>query len=401
MKFCSHLNQLSKFALFNKSIFTFLQKEVKFTFSPFISWGFLFFALAYSNVTIAQVFDPRVNCINGCNAKDIKAITAALVYPNAPYNQLPTSFSCNNGEPVEVKLAIFLTTSTQKAGLYAYANVRNATTNALITTVSECVSSGALTSVSGVTKVVFTPLITWSCGTAIKLTDVYVGWGTGTDDFCQGSTLPRCPTTTAKCFSIAPGSYVPVVIPVGTPADATKCSDVALGTTATFNLHSMDATILGLQTGTVSYYSNEALTTAIGTVAQENAYQSVSKTIYAKIVSNGVSSAAIPIMLTVKTTPGAPTVGVVNNCNGSSDLTASDYTGSLLWSNNTATASIHVTDAATYTVTQTVNGCTSPTGSGTSAPKTTPGAPKVDVVNNCDGSSDLTASDYTGSLLWS
>jgi hypothetical protein len=102
-----------------------------------------------------------------------------------------------------------------------------------------------------------------------------------------------------------------------------------------------------------------------------------------------------------KTTPGAPTVNVVNNCDGSSDLTASNYTGSLLWSNGATTAGIHVTNAATYTVTQTVNGCVSTAGSGTSAPKTTPGTPTVSVVNNCDGSSDLTASNYTGSLLWS
>src|SRR5215204_6333675 len=79
--------------------------------------GFLF-----SNSSAAQaVFDPKVNCINGCTAKDIKKITAALVYPNAPYEQLPSNFNCTSGQQVTVKLAIFLTTSTQKAGLYAYA----------------------------------------------------------------------------------------------------------------------------------------------------------------------------------------------------------------------------------------------------------------------------------------
>jgi hypothetical protein len=53
------------------------------------------------------------------------------------------------------------------------------------------------------------------------------------------------------------------------------------------------------------------------------------------------------VVLTVKPAPGAPTVSVVNNCDGSSDLTASNYTGSLLWSNGATTASIHVTNAAT------------------------------------------------------
>ena len=99
--------------------------------------------------------------------------------------------------------------------------------------------------------------------------------------------------------------------------------------------------------------------------------------------------------------PSAPTVSVVNNCDGSSDLTAGNYSGTLLWSNGATTSSIHVTNAATYNVTQTVAGCTSAPGSGTSAPKSTPGAPTVNVTNNCNGSSDLTASNYTGSLSWS
>jgi hypothetical protein len=33
-----------------------------------------------------------------------------------------------------------------------------------------------------------------------------------------------------------------------------------------------------------------------------------------------------------KNETGEPTVTVVDNCNGTSTLTASDYTGSLLWS---------------------------------------------------------------------
>jgi gliding motility-associated-like protein len=106
-------------------------------------------------------------------------------------------------------------------------------------------------------------------------------------------------------------------------------------------------------------------------------------------------------ILTENATPVAPTVGVVNNCNGTSTLTASGYTGTLLWSNSATTPSITVSTAGTYTVTQTVSGCTSSAGSGTAAPKTTPGAPTVGVVNNCNGTSTLTASGYTGTLLWS
>src|SRR5205085_4873751 len=80
-------------------------------------------------------------------------------------------------------------------------------------------------------------------------------------------------------------------------------------------------------------------------------------------------------------------------------LTAGNVAGTLLWSNNATTPSITVTNSATYSVTQTVNGCTSEAGSGISVFRSVPGAPIVGVVNNC-GNSVLTASGFTGSLLW-
>jgi len=72
--------------------------------------------------------------------------------------------------------------------------------------------------------------------------------------------------------------------------------------------------------------------------------------------------------------PTAPTVNVVNNC-GSSALTASDFTGSLTWSTLETATSINVSVAGSYTVTQNINGCTSPAGSGIAAPKAIPDAP--------------------------
>jgi hypothetical protein len=72
----------------------------------------------------------------------------------------------------------------------------------------------------------------------------------------------------------------------------------------------------------------------------------------------------------------------------------------LSWSNGSTASSITVTNTATYTVKQTINGCISPSGSGNSAPKAVPVAPTVTVQNNC-GSSTLTASNFTSSLSWS
>ena len=72
-----------------------------------------------------------------------------------------------------------------------------------------------------------------------------------------------------------------------------------------------------------------------------------------------------------------------------------------MWSTSETTPSITVSTAGIYTATQSLNGCISSAGAGTAAPKTTPLAPAVNVVDDCDGTSTLTASDYTGSLLWS
>ena len=137
---------------------------------------------------------------------------------------------------------------------------------------------------------------------------------------------------------------------------------------------------------------NTGATTASITVTSPATY-TVSQTV------SGCTSPTGSGIATPLTAPSAPTVGVVNNC-GNSVLTASGYSGSLLWSTGATTASITVTTAGTYTVTQTVNGCTSSNGSGTAAPKTVPSAPIVGVTDNC-GNSVLAASGYTGSLLWS
>ena len=62
----------------------------------------------------------------------------------------------------------------------------------------------------------------------------------------------------------------------------------------------------------------------------------------------------------------------MNNC-GSSTLSI-PAGGTILWSNGANTASITVTVAGTYTVTRTVDGCTSAAGSGVAAPKVLPTA---------------------------
>ncbi|MBL7744893.1 MAG: DUF4082 domain-containing protein, partial [Chitinophagaceae bacterium] len=155
------------------------------------------------------------------------------------------------------------------------------------------------------------------------------------------------------------------------------------------NCASSELTATGF-TGTL-LWSNNATTTSI--VVTDAAVYTVTQTVSGCVSPAGNGTSA------PKPIPAAPAVTVANNC-GNSELTATGFTGTLLWSNNATSTSIVVTDAATYTVTQTIDGCVSPNGSGVSAPKIIPSAPAVSVVNNC-GYSVLTASGYTGALLWS
>ena len=106
------------------------------------------------------------------------------------------------------------------------------------------------------------------------------------------------------------------------------------------------------------------------------------------------STCAFPLTATsnslnivVNPIPAAPFGSVVNNC-GNSVLTA---TGSnLIWSNSQTSQSITVTSAGNYSVTQTVNGCTSLATSLTAAPLTSSGPASIVISTNsttiCTGS---------------
>src|SRR6185295_17257661 len=90
--------------------------------------------------------------------------------------------------------------------------------------------------------------------------------------------------------------------------------------------------------------------------------------------SSMTNAVASPLVSTVE----SPTVSVINNC-GNSVLTASGYTGTLLWSTGETSSSITVTSGGDYTVTQTIDGCTSPAASKNAAPIQLPSTPGITV----------------------
>ena len=106
------------------------------------------------------------------------------------------------------------------------------------------------------------------------------------------------------------------------------------------------------------------------------------------------------VTVTVNPVPSAPVLTVVNNC-GSSIVTATGVTGTLVWSDAGTGNPRTFPTAITLTATQTVGGCPSlASNTVTTAPLPVPSAPVLSVVNNC-GSSTVTASGVTGTLIWS
>ena len=182
--------------------------------------------------------------------------------------------------------------------------------------------------------------------------------------------------TVGGCTSLA-GSGIAVPIFIATPVVnvVNNCGNSVLSTTAT---------------GTLLWSPGGQTTTQI-TVASAGTYI-VTQTV------GGCSSAAGSGVAAPLTIPSTPVVNVVNNCGNS--VLSTTATGTLLWSpGGQTTTQITVTTAGTYSVTQTVGGCTSPAGSNVAAPLTVPTTPVVNVTNNCGNSTLSTTA--TGTLLWS
>lgn len=104
--------------------------------------------------------------------------------------------------------------------------------------------------------------------------------------------------------------------------------------------------------------------------------------------------------ITVKlVTIATPTISVDNQC-GKTILTATNFSGNLLWSTGETSSSIEVTTNGIYTLTQTIGSHTSGEASENVIVKNIPQTPII-LVDNQIGRTILTASNYIGDLLWS
>ncbi len=126
-------------------------------------------------------------------------------------------------------------------------------------------------------------------------------------------------------------------------------------------------------------------------------------------VNDCVSAVSDLQTITINAIPAKPTIsGSTSICAGSSTtLTASDCTGTVIWSNGVTANSITVSSAGTYNATCTVNGCVSAVSElQTIIVNPIPAKPTVtssDIDNTVCAGTDvvLTASDCTGTVIWS
>lgn len=303
---------------------------------------------------------PVVNVVNNCDGTSTLSTTAsgALLWSTA---ETTSTIIVNSAGTYTVTVTIDGCTSPVGSGVAAPRTTPIAPT---VGVVNNCDGTSTLTA-SG-----YTGSLLWSTGAT---TAVIVVSTAGTYTVTQ--TVSGCPSL--------PGSGV--AAPRTTPPAPTVNVVNNCDNTSTLTASGYTGSLL---------WSNSATTNPI-IVSTPGAYTVV------QTVSGCPSPASTPVTAAPRTTPSAPGVNVVDNCNGTSTLTATGFTGSLLWSTSETTTSIVVSSAGTYTVTQTVSGCTSAPGSGVASPKTTPSAPGVTVVNHCDGTSTLTATGFTGTLLWS
>lgn len=254
--------------------------------------------------------------------------------------------------------------------------------------INGCVSSAANGVASPLVSTVEPPTVSVinNCGNSVLTASGYTGallWSTG-------ETTESITVTTGGTFSVTQtidGCISPLASGIAAPVEVPSAPIVIVANAC--GQSELHATAY---TGSLQWYNDGGSQAETITVTEAGTYM-VTQTV------NGCTSDFSFGIATPKVVPSQPSVSVVDNC-GITVLTASGYTGTLLWNTAETTESITVTTGGTYTVAQTLDGCTSTAGSGTASPLSVPSAPVVEVINNC-GNSILTASGYSGSLLWS
>ena len=254
-------------------------------------------ASSYAQVTPA-------NCVQGCTSNDVQIQRAYL--SDAGGNILPANFVCPGTGLASVYLTLELTTKTPRVGVTIFTRIKNFTPPS---TIGSEVAGSPISQCFGIAlnqptnKVTFQQSFSWTCGTPIVMTDIFIGWGTGNSNFCTGTAF-QCPATPSKCYALPPGAFVAIETPVPQNGSATLCSDALGGTSATFNLNNV--TVTSSSGVTITWWDDfTGPATFSNQINSPAAYSTATNTVYAKITSNSDATvfSISTVTLTVNQTP--------------------------------------------------------------------------------------------------
>ena len=221
------------------------------------------------------------DCVSGCTSNDIQIENAYL--SDEFGNPLDSNFVCENGQDAIVYLTLELSTNTPRVGVSIYTKIKEldlGVPRGTLDSMSQCFGD---TLNQPLNRVTFNQTLSWPCGTAIALTDVYIAWGTGNKNFCEGEAF-QCPKTPSKCFSLPGGDYIAVEIPTAKNFSYESCPDVPGGTTATFNLRSLDTLVTKSTDVNIEWYKDFA-TDSLISIPESYTTKSAEEDVYAKVTS--------------------------------------------------------------------------------------------------------------------
>jgi subtilisin-like proprotein convertase family protein len=308
-----------------------------------------------SSITVSSAGTYTVTrTVGGCASLPGSGTAAPIAIPSTPI--VTVANNCGNSVLTTSGTSLLWSTGATTPSI----TVSTAGTSTVTQTVGGCTSlpgSGTAAPIA----IPATPIVTVinSCGNSVLTTSgTSLLWSTGatTSSITVSSAGTYTVTRTVGGCTSLPGSGT--VAPIAIPATpivtvSNNCGNSVLTTSGTSLLWSTGATTPSI---TVSTAGTSTVTQTVG-----------------GCTSLPGSGPAAPIAI-----PSTPIVTVSNNC-GNSVMTTSGT--SLLWSTGATTPSITVSTAGTSTVTQTVGGCTSLAGSGTTAPLVIPSISIGTIIN--------------------
>jgi hypothetical protein len=175
----------------------------------------------------------------GCTSNDVRITKATIT------DEAGGFFNCSGTENVSgAWLHLFVTTNTKRKGVFVSLTVNVVTgTDTARTNIPYCFTNASLNGVDNDLKVLL-PDGVFKCGSKVFLSQIYTAWGTGTSDFCGGSTGVVCQGTPSKCRFVAGEVLQVQTTPCSqptinqSPSGTNKC----VGVSATFTAKFIDET---------------------------------------------------------------------------------------------------------------------------------------------------------------